>query len=228
MATRTVYLVRHGQHQYIEPMRGAQSEGLDVGLTPLGEEQANRLGERLSPLPIGAIHTSPLPRAIQTAEIVAHRLPAASLHTSDLLAECLPCVPPPPQDRVFLRRYPPEQIAADRDRAEEVFDRYLKTARITDKHQVLICHSNLIRYLTARVLGAPPEALTYSMEICNGSITEVLIRSNGRMDLVSFNDVGYLPYAMMTCLGARQFAADQARDGAVSVPSEQRRLTAET
>ena len=66
-ATR-LYLIRHAQSQ------GNTGEDLTTGdpeLTDVGWEQARRLGERLARQRIDLIFTSPLRRAIQTAEAIA-------------------------------------------------------------------------------------------------------------------------------------------------------------
>jgi serine/threonine-protein phosphatase PGAM5 len=209
MAIRILYLIRHGQYQVITPMDGARTEGRDTGLTPLGKEQSQMLAERLSPLPVTAIHYSPLPRASQTAAIVSRMFPGVWLHRAEALQEVHPCYPPPPRDKRFRKKYSEETIMAGKAQADRVFARYFRTARVSDKHELLICHGNLIRYLITRVLGAPPEPLTYSMELCNCGVSEVLIRSNGQMQLISYNDVGFLPYELVTCLGARAFSAEQ-------------------
>lgn len=64
-----LYLVRHGVTQgNVDGVR----EGLEEEpLLPEGREQARRLAERVRALPVQEVWTSPLPRARQTAEIVA-------------------------------------------------------------------------------------------------------------------------------------------------------------
>ena len=62
-----VYLARHGEATY---ETGAVSDG-DGQLTPDGRAQARRLGETLRGERIARVWTSPLARAVQTAEIAA-------------------------------------------------------------------------------------------------------------------------------------------------------------
>ena len=62
-----VYLARHGEATY---ETGAVSDG-DGQLTPEGRAQARRLGETLRGERIARVWTSPLARAVQTAEIAA-------------------------------------------------------------------------------------------------------------------------------------------------------------
>jgi len=64
-----IYLARHGETEW---SRSGQHTGLtDIPLTPKGEENARRLGERLAKIkePIQLVLTSPLQRAHRTAEL---------------------------------------------------------------------------------------------------------------------------------------------------------------
>ena len=78
MASRFLYLVRHGE----------AAEG--GGLSDRGEEQARRTGERLKNLPVTRIHHSPLPRAAQTARLIAGWLPGVPLAESAVAGDYIP------------------------------------------------------------------------------------------------------------------------------------------
>jgi broad specificity phosphatase PhoE len=66
----TVTLVRHGQTE--RSSRGAYSGQLDVPLTSLGREQALRCAEQLAGAGgVDSIYTSPLARALDTAQAIA-------------------------------------------------------------------------------------------------------------------------------------------------------------
>jgi broad specificity phosphatase PhoE len=81
----TVTLVRHGQTE--RSSRGAYSGQLDVPLTSLGREQALRCAEQLAGAGgVDAVYTSPLVRARQTAQAIAHAT-GASLTIDDRLIE---------------------------------------------------------------------------------------------------------------------------------------------
>ena len=86
---RTVlYLIRHGatQANLARPPR-IQGRRSDLPLARLGVRQAEATRDLLAIRPIDHCYTSPLRRAVQTAEIVAgpHGLPAVPL---DALTEC--------------------------------------------------------------------------------------------------------------------------------------------
>ena len=72
-ATRLL-LVRHAATTMIEEGRFSGDTGVELSET--GREQAARLAERLEPLEIDAVYSSPLSRARDTAHILAapHRL----------------------------------------------------------------------------------------------------------------------------------------------------------
>lgn len=83
--TRTrLYLVRHGEQ---DP---AANHGPDGGLSPLGRDQADRLGRRLRGVPFAAIHHSPSARAAETAAIVGGHLPGVPAHACDHVADRTP------------------------------------------------------------------------------------------------------------------------------------------
>src|SRR5437667_728161 len=67
---QTLLIIRHGQTTWnVEHRLPGQLPG--VPLNEIGRQQAARLSEALSVLPISAIISSPLERARDTAEIVA-------------------------------------------------------------------------------------------------------------------------------------------------------------
>lgn len=84
----TVLLVRHGR-------TSANANGVLAGWTPgvvldeRGQEQAAAAGQRLAPLPLAALISSPLERTMQTAEaIAAAQRPDVARHVDDRFAEC--------------------------------------------------------------------------------------------------------------------------------------------
>jgi len=195
MATRTIYLVRHGLHE----SGSSRNDKLGGSLTPVGVEQAKLTAQRLRSLPISAIHCSTMRRAAETAEIIAQAFSDIPLHRSRGLWECYPCIPPIPVYIESFAQVPAEEIAQGREHAEKAFDRYFKRAHGQDKHEILVSHGNLIRYFVCRVLQNHPEAWG-SLDMCNCGISKVLIKSDGWMILVSHNDVGHLPYHLITSL----------------------------
>ncbi|MFN8481148.1 MAG: histidine phosphatase family protein [Kouleothrix sp.] len=65
----TVYLVRHGENT-ANLTREFSHRRVDYSLTPKGVLQAQQTGDYFRGQPIDAIYTSPLKRAVETAEII--------------------------------------------------------------------------------------------------------------------------------------------------------------
>jgi len=66
------YLVRHGETEWNAGNRLCGRS--DVPLSDAGRRQAARLAQRLKPLPLEAMYSSPLKRALQTASIIAESI----------------------------------------------------------------------------------------------------------------------------------------------------------
>ena len=70
---KRLYIVRHGETEY--NAKGiCQGQKLDVGLTDTGRQQAKIAAAKLENFPVGAIYTSPMRRAFETAQIIGHHL----------------------------------------------------------------------------------------------------------------------------------------------------------
>lgn len=78
-----IYLVRHGQSS---DSAGGLHQRDDSPLSPKGIEQANQLAERFKNIDIDYVIASPMPRAKQTAEIIAAEI-HKDIHYDDLFVE---------------------------------------------------------------------------------------------------------------------------------------------
>ena len=70
--TTTFHLVRHAAHDRVGTVLCGRMPGVHLGT--LGKAQAERLAERFANENVTGIHTSPLERAVETAEPIAARL----------------------------------------------------------------------------------------------------------------------------------------------------------
>jgi len=68
-APTTLLLVRHGLNDYVGRALAGRTPG--VHLNDEGHAQAGRLAARLASLPIAAVYSSPLERAVETAQPIA-------------------------------------------------------------------------------------------------------------------------------------------------------------
>lgn len=185
-AARTIVLLRHG-HYASDPKADPE---LGPGLTALGVAQAHLAGARLAGGPaFDAIIASPLTRAQDTAKVVASDLRRASIETLPELAECGPPT-----------RRGAEASATERACAEKldrVFAERFKPASGAERRELLVCHGNVIRYLTTKAMGVDPKAWL-SMSIGHASLTTIRVAPDGSMQVIAVGDVGHLPGSLLT------------------------------
>jgi len=188
-----IYLIRHGDYDRNRDLGDPDSSGLNA----LGHEQAKLLAARLAELPVrlATLVTSPYPRAYQTArdlEPVLHMTPVVDT----LLHECGPT-----SDRAdYMKRHAAEEIAACDSNLARAWARYVVPTPDADRHDVLVCHGNVIRWFVSRAMSGDP-AHWLSMDIGNASITIIAVRPDGSPRLVMFSDVGHLPVEKQTWTG---------------------------
>ncbi len=193
MPTRTLYLLRHGQHE----SQGEAEDEFGGGLTTIGFEQAELTAPRFESLPLKVIHCSTLRRAVQTAEVISQCFPGIPIDRSDSLRECVPTRLPTFTGK--LAQLGKADFARSKAHADRAYEKYFRRARNMDRYEVIVCHANLIRYFVCRALQIAPEKWG-DMATCNCGITEIVIGSDGRITLVSFNDAGHLPCHLRTLL----------------------------
>lgn len=179
MGTRTLILLRHGQYA---------AEGVGA-LTPLGREQARLTGRYLESMSIDAIWSSTLPRAKETAQIVAEVVAGARPRHTRLLREGL-------YTKVEGYNVPPSERREDRERADAAYSKFFRKTR-RDRTELVVCHGNLIRYLVCRALHLPI-AKWLRMNSCHCGITRVLVRETGAVRVVSYNETAHLPVKLVT------------------------------
>jgi probable phosphoglycerate mutase len=198
----TLILVRHGQTVWNREERWQGQK--DSPLTALGQEQAARMAERLASLKIGALYSSDLGRARQTAEIIAGRLGLSVTLREDLRERSYGVLEGKTNREAaasegswfltwnadHLRQSPPagetEQVL--RERVVEALD------EIADAHPgetvVISTHGGPIKS-TLFHLFSIPLALWRLTWVANGSLT-TLRGSRDVMRLMTWNDTCHL------------------------------------
>lgn len=206
MSTRTIYLVRHGDYQLDEITKLERDLTLEQhyelhtkegGLTPTGKIQAKLTAKRFSSQSIDAIHCSCLRRTLETSKIIAEEFPGIRSQKTRLLWECVPSIPKAFAQHEHFRYISEQDVHQWKRQADEAFERYFKSARRSDKNEIIVSHANLIRYLVCRALHAQPDSW-FNMCIDNCGISEIRIEPDYRMRLVSYNDVGHLSPQLRT------------------------------
>jgi probable phosphoglycerate mutase len=187
-------LLRHGQTPLSIEKRYS---GLgDPRLTPEGERQAAAAARRLRSYDIGAIVSSPLGRARQTAEAVAAEVGRQVLveeglrevdfgawegQWPDEMAAWLadPAVPPPDGESFFDAQ---RRVVAARERL---------LATYPEDTVLVVSHVTPIKLLVQLALDAPLSAL-YRMHLDLASLTTVDAYADGPSVLRAFNDTAHL------------------------------------
>ncbi|MFJ9906903.1 histidine phosphatase family protein [Streptomyces sp. NPDC101152] len=189
-------LVRHGETEW--SVSGQHTSWTDLPLTQHGEEQAKSLAPLLSQRTYALALTSPLGRAIRTAELAGIASPVVDpdlhewdyggyegvttvdIHRSrpdwDLWRDG---VPPGPEG------HPGESPAEVGARADRLLARVDGTLAGGTGDVVLVAHAHFLRVLTARRLGLPP-AEGRLFQLSTGTVSR-LSTEHGRPVIAEWN-----------------------------------------
>lgn len=165
MSVRTLYLARHG---------AADALG---NLLDAGRAQCERLADRLRSTPLDAIWHSPLPRAVESATIVAATFPTALLDAAIELVDHVPYVPTPGEITTttagFFDGYTDDEASAGQAIARQLLDRFARAPGPGKRstHELLITHAYPIAWLVRDALDAPPKAWLSLMNTTNTGLT---------------------------------------------------------
>jgi serine/threonine-protein phosphatase PGAM5 len=178
VSSRTLLLLRHGQY---EPDNGG-------ALTEVGREQARTSAKFLAEHRFDAIWASTLPRAKETAEIVASVV-GGRVRTTHVLKEGM-------YTKVEGYEVPAKERREDCARADSAYLKFFRTSR-TERKELLVCHGNLIRYFMCRALRTPVAKWT-RMTTSHCGLTRIVIRDSGAVRVVSYNETAHLPTMLVT------------------------------
>jgi broad specificity phosphatase PhoE len=162
-----VHLVRHAEVDNPDHLVYADLPGF--GLSPHGIEQARRVGRYLGPRPVVAIWSSPLERALRTAEEIASRTGIPVKVDPGLIEWGLAArwkghswreIPTvfPGELEAYLEH--PESLPFDTETLEDLAERMVATARRLDAEHphgdvVIVSHQDPIQAARLRLVGAP-------------------------------------------------------------------------
>jgi phosphohistidine phosphatase SixA len=149
--------------------RHAQAVPDQSGLSEAGKRQAALLGERLADAGITRISHSPLPRAVQTAQIVAQSLPGIPVQVAAELADTAdPSTPEAASDAMIARFARP----------------------VTD--ELVITHNFRVAWFVRDALDAPVQRWA-GLNHGNAALTVLGYLDDQPPALMVFNDMAHLP-----------------------------------
>lgn len=192
-ASRYLYLVRHGE------AKPDQS-----GLTERGRRQAELLGKRLRDVPFAAVRHSPLPRAVETAQVVGAQLEGdAVLEVSEAAGDYIPHVPSRaelPADSAdfflqFVGQFSPEEQAEGPALAVQALTEFTGPPVDEDRHDLVITHNFQVAWLVTQALDAP-KWRWLTLNHCNASLTVIRYQQRRPASLLFHNDMRHLPAAL--------------------------------
>ncbi|WP_043625030.1 histidine phosphatase family protein [Nonomuraea candida] len=185
---RYLYLARHGEATPDES-----------GLTEAGRRQAELLGERLRAVPLSAVHHGPLPRAAETARLVAGRLDGVVPRVSEAAGDYVPYVPareelPPEYADVYLAwlgECSGEELERGPKLAQEALDLFTGPAEET-RHELVVTHNFLIGRLVAAAHHAPAWRW-FGLNFANAALTAIRYAPGRPPSVLFANDMSHLP-----------------------------------
>ena len=208
-ATRIV-LIRHGESQVTVDQVVGGHEGC-TGLSDEGRAQARRLRDRLERTgelaDAAALYASVMPRAIETAEIIA---PAVGKGSLDIVQECGVCeIHPGEGDGLTWAEFDarfgrPKLTQADRFRewapGAESWAHFIARVgtalvEIAGRHEgelaVVACHGGVVE-ASFIAFGGMPMDKPFDLFVTNTSLTEWAASRDGRWRLERYNDAAHL------------------------------------
>jgi len=199
--TMFLYLIRHGESTH--NAEGRIQGHSDAPLSPLGWRQSDAAAQALADVPLDAVYSSPLRRAMQTALAIAapHRLVvSADSRLMELNVGVF-------QDRLrseLALEFPTELerwLSGDEDfvipggesrrqLAARGCDAIRVIAAAGHRQAVVVTHGGLLSVVLRSLLGLNEPLPPFSLQ--NGSITRLLVDQDGRFRLLALNETEHL------------------------------------
>jgi probable phosphoglycerate mutase len=196
-----LHCIRHGESIY--NAEGRIQGQSDVPLSELGRKQSDAVAAALAGLPIEALYSSPLQRAMETARLIADAV-GLEIRTDPRLKEIDAGIF---QDKLRsdLEELYPQELArwlsGDPDfvipggESRRMLARRgcqaLETIRQAGHDETaVVCHGRLLVVTLHRLVDFPPGEKPAALQ--NGSITRLRFNRDGKVHVLSLNEVAHL------------------------------------
>jgi len=208
-----VYLARHGETTW--SLSGQHTGLTDLPLTPNGERNARRLGQRLKGMTFSSVFTSPLQRAARTCELAGFGIVAEpdldlvewnygqyeGLRSAEILAKR-------PDWQLFRDGAPggesPAQVA-------ERADRVVQRVRSIHGDVLLFSSGHFIRVFAIRWLGLDPESVGKYFLLTTASLSAVGYEHNLSQPVIRLWNDDHHVAASSRLVGEELSAVDSGR-----------------
>ncbi len=149
------------------------------------------------PIAFSSLTSSTMTRARQTAQVIGRDFPGLELKQEPSISECTP----PTWRKDIMAEEKAEEMEQCVKNIEGFFkERFVPSPGAADRHDLVVCHGNVIRYIAAKVLRVDTMSWL-QMSISNCSLTIVRVNPDGTMKLDAFGDYGHIPENMRTFTG---------------------------
>lgn len=194
--TRTLYLVRHGEH--LDAEHGVP----DGPLSKKGARQAQAIAKRLRKIEFDGAWYSPAQRAEETMQVIQSSLSGLEAKPSSLLLDCVPTgivEGTPEAYEPFFGSYTDAETDAGKAQMADAVSEFLGASR--SGKELLVTHNFVIAWFVREVM-ASPEWRWLGINQANCGLT-VLHQQAGRpWTMRVHNDVGHLAESLRTGLPA--------------------------
>ena len=197
------YFIRHGETEW--NAGGRWCGRTDVPLSDVGRRQAQLVARRLQPIPIEALYSSPLVRALETARLIGQAIGRESVADGRLVElnygawegstyeESRRATP----DIYRAWEADPAKVSPpEGESGEQLMERVGPfLVEVAQRHPsgnvVVVCHRTLCRLVACHIMGAPLSEYRKRIPMDNAALN-IFEAREGKWRVVAVNDTSHL------------------------------------
>ncbi len=197
------YFVRHGETEW--NAEGRLCGRTDVPLSEVGRRQAQLLAKRLQSLPVEALYSSPLQRALETANIIGVAIRLDPMPDPRLMelsygtwegSTSAECRRTDPENYRAWEMDPAAVAPPGGESGEQLVGRVRPfLADLAQKHPtgnvVVVCHRTVCRLLSCYIMGAPLSEYRKRIPMDNAALN-IFEEREGKSRVMAINDTSHL------------------------------------